>query len=233
MLLFANIAASMFNGTVTPAGHVGLVQTTGQKKVMGGVGSTLTYTITPTVPFTLGNECFLRSSNYMDSGTNGRIAGVTFNGTAATKDIEHNDGVFSGAIWRGQSGGGSAGCVITLELTVGDLFYLACIDERDDYTGFDTTNSATGTSTAPAVAIASPAQNHEVFYSVIGGENNQNDTLVVPGGWTQDYLDSDGVTEIPAAAANLENNASGAVTATYSRGSSHNWFAIMAAYKLL
>lgn len=218
----------------TGGGGGGIVQHDFVEVASGGP----TITLTPAAPFTSGNGVVVFASNYLDSGTNGRIASMTCNGVAMTKAVEHNDAVFSESIWYGVAGGGSAGVVATLEAS-STQFYLAGWVERDDFdtssgaaSMIDTTNFNTGNSTTPSVTIASIAQANEFICTVFGGENNINDTITVPVDYVQLYLESDGGAQVPCAAAYKTVSATGAQTANYTFASAHAWQLIMAAFKL-
>lgn len=217
-------------------GFVGIVQTTGQVQVSGGSAPGSQYTITPAAAFTSGHLCVLMSSNYMDSGTNGRISAVSFNGVAAVKYQEDNDGVFSQSIWAGYAGSGSAGCVITLEAGVGGglLYYNANIVERDDAvvsSPSDVNNVAAGTSASPSISVTT-TNAHDFVVAVYGGSNNQTDSITAPGGWTTGYIETDGSSQVPCGAVYKEVSSTGVQTATFTVGASHAWQMIMAAFKL-
>lgn len=216
------------------AGDAGLVQIVPYENFGDQLGTGDTYTVAPEDAFTPGNYCVFTSTNYLDSGINGRVKTVHFGGTLAVKSVEHSDAAFSDCIWGGEVGSDGTGCVVTLE-GVALQFSAGAIMERSDVDTsdpLDATNTATGNSTAPTVGVASIEQPRELIVAVIGGQNGENDTLTVPADYVELYVQSDGVNLVPGAAAYKIVSATGAQTAAFSRVDAHDWQAVMATFKL-
>lgn len=187
--------------------------------------------------FTAGRSAVLVIACYNTSVSN--IASVTIGGTAAVRrariflDSDHH----SVEIWDALS---VAGGTSTITIDYGSNTSYASFGVTEwaagVITGFDTgtENTATGTSTAPAVSTAlTTSQAAALTFAVVtNSASTASQGFAGPTSWTQIFLEQNTTITESGRGAWFEHSSAGIKTATFSQTNNVSWIAAIAAYTI-
>lgn len=203
------------------------------KQTLSNIGTATTFHMPGN--WTAGNTgAFLDA--YFDNGT-GTMSAVSMGGTAATKSVgsgSHSQGNLE--VWEAKN---VAGGVDTVVVTPGGSgqFHSAAAIEFSGLLSSGATDSgsgpatATGTSASPSVTSNTLAQADSTVFALVTQLSGNNVSITAPGGWTEEFNEPDGVNQEAGEGAWKNVNATTAVTATWTLGSSNAWVAIIVAFK--
>jgi hypothetical protein len=204
-----------------------------------GVDEGISWSYTPTTPFTVGNTIVVAVSTFANPG---QQTGVTVNGAAMTKDRALDVGPFAGHIemWRISNIASSGNVVGTWSgdgSPVGNyvLRGILEISGLDNSSPLDQNPTpTTGTSTGPSISSGTLAQADEIAIALFGiGDASLGDpTITNPGTWTEVFRHGAWSTDAAGGCVYKIVSATTALTATWALTTSCGWGALMCTYKM-
>lgn len=207
-----------------------LIQTTGKEQA-NNVATSSTFNAPGN--FTAGNDVILALVHYQGGGN--RISGITVSGTAGTRvSTASGDANNHTERWLFENIAGGDDEIIVTYGGGADNFVTLSAEERNDVGVFYSSNSATGTSTAPTVSlVGKTAQPKTLTYASFVNLSVDLSTITEPGGWTQSFEELVVTGSEGGAAAYIESTSVTALTAAFSVNTSIAWAALIDSFTIL
>lgn len=207
-----------------------LIQTTGKLQA-NNVATSSTFNAPSN--FTAGNKVILSLVHYQGGGN--RISGITVSGTPGARvSTVSGDANNHTERWFFENIAGGDDEIIVSYGGGADNYVTGSAEERNDIGVFYTSNSATGTSTAPTASlIGKTAQPKTLTYASFVNLSVDLTTITEPSGWTQTFEELV-VTGIEGgAAAYIESTSVTALTAAFAVNTSIAWAALIDSFTIL